>query len=56
MGRILVPDHLKKEAGIDRDVMIVGVSNRIEIWDRGHWDRYETEHRGDYEAVSNELL
>ena len=33
-GRILIPKYLKDYAAIKRDVMIIGVSNRIEVWSR----------------------
>jgi MraZ protein len=34
-GRILLPQHLRQHAGLERDVVIAGVGPRIEIWDRG---------------------
>lgn len=33
-GRILLPPPLRKRAGLDREITIVGVGNKIEIWDR----------------------
>ncbi|MCM1100825.1 MAG: division/cell wall cluster transcriptional repressor MraZ [Clostridium sp.] len=38
-GRILLPATLREFAGLDKDVVLVGVGSRIEIWDK---DRYET--------------
>jgi len=29
---VLLPGYLKEYAGIKRDVMVVGISNRIEVW------------------------
>jgi MraZ protein len=37
-GRILVPQTLRQRAGITRDVVIIGVMDQIEIWDRARWD------------------
>lgn len=37
-GRIRVPPILREAAGIDRDVVINSVLNRIEIWDAEAWD------------------
>ena len=34
-GRILLPQHLRQYAGLERDVMITGAGLRVEIWDRG---------------------
>lgn len=37
-GRILIPPVLRECAGLDKDVVVVGVGNRVEIWDKGRWD------------------
>ena len=37
-GRVLVPGNLREAAGIDKDVVLVGVGSRIEIWSRGSWE------------------
>jgi len=37
-GRILIPTILRKKAGLARDVAVLGVQNRVEIWDRERWD------------------
>lgn len=37
-GRILVPLVLKEFAGINKDVVLVGVASRIEIWSRERWE------------------
>ena len=38
-GRILLPAKLREFAGLDKDVVLVGVGSRIEIWSK---DKYET--------------
>ncbi len=49
MGRILIPDYLKKYAGLKKKVSLIGVLNRIEIWGEESWDKYknQTEKEGD---------
>jgi len=46
-GRILIPPSLRTYAGLERDVVIIGMPNRFEIWDRARWDvevsRFEKE-------------
>ena len=37
LGRILVPEYLKKYAGLNKNVVICGLSNRLEIWDADSW-------------------
>lgn len=39
-GRFVVNKNLREFAGIERDVMIIGVSDRIEIWSKEKWDEY----------------
>jgi MraZ protein len=40
MGRILVPDYLKNYAALEKKVVVVGVYNRIEVWDELKWQQY----------------
>ncbi|MCX7679860.1 MAG: division/cell wall cluster transcriptional repressor MraZ [Spirochaetes bacterium] len=40
-GRILIPPHLKEHAGIKRDVTVLGLYNRIEIWDTETYNKYK---------------
>ena len=36
-GRILIPDYLRKYAGLKKEVVVAGLYNRIEIWDEAAW-------------------
>jgi transcriptional regulator MraZ len=49
-GRLLVPQRLRGEAGLDKDAVVVGVFDRMEIWDRETHERYEAGHGGAYRA------
>ncbi len=39
-GRVLVPDVLKTFAKFDKNVVLAGVHNRVEVWDEAHWRDY----------------
>ena len=39
-GRILLPLSLREYANLDKDVIIIGVSNRVEIWSKSEWNNY----------------
>lgn len=39
-GRTVLPLHLREYAGIDKDLLIVGVGARVEIWSVQNWARY----------------
>jgi MraZ protein len=55
-GRILLPQYLKEFADIKRDVMIVGVSNRIEIWARDKWRDFYSNSRQSFEEIAEKLM
>jgi len=56
LGRILVPGNLREHAGLVKDVMILGVSNRVEIWARERWLEYSATAASAYEEVAEKLL
>ena len=41
LGRIILPDYLKKYACLKKKVIIAGLYNRIEIWDEKKWNEYK---------------
>ena len=55
-GRILLPTYLKEFALIKREVMLVGVSNRVEIWNREGWKKFYNEFKQSYEEIAERLL
>lgn len=38
-GRILIPAKLRAQAGLDKEVVFVGVLSKIEIWSRERWEK-----------------
>jgi len=55
-GRILIPKYLKDFADIKRDVMIIGVSNRIEIWSRDSWNEYYSTSKESFEEIAEKIV
>ena len=39
-GRFLIPSNLRNHAMLDKELVIIGVGTKIEIWDRKEWRRY----------------
>lgn len=37
-GRVLIPSRLRKIAGLDKEVALVGMGNKFELWDDGKWN------------------
>ncbi|MEW6623134.1 MAG: division/cell wall cluster transcriptional repressor MraZ [Bacillota bacterium] len=54
-GRILLPSNLRDYAKLDKDVVIIGVSSRIEIWAKEVWEDYSKEAELDYEGLAEKL-
>ena len=55
-GRILIPDYLRGYAEIKKEVYIIGVSNRIEIWSHQLWEEYYAKSKDTFEDVAEKLI
>jgi MraZ protein len=42
MGRILVPDYLKDYAILKKKVVLVGLYDRVELWDETEFTKYKS--------------
>ena len=42
-GRFLVPGNLREYAGLKKDVVLTGIMNRAELWDKENWTNYTGE-------------
>ncbi len=56
LGRITLPIALKERYGIDKEIIILGVADHIEIWDRETYLAYEKEADSSYEEVASALV
>ena len=54
-GRMLVPENLREHAGLSAKVVIIGVVNRVEMWDAKAWDAFRTEYSKKTEALAEKL-
>lgn len=50
-GRINIPPNLREYAGLKKEVISIGVNNRVEIWNKDSWNEYNDEEN----FISNEL-
>ncbi|HOW42536.1 MAG TPA: division/cell wall cluster transcriptional repressor MraZ [Candidatus Omnitrophota bacterium] len=55
-GRILLPQYLKDFAQIKKDVVVVGVSNRIEIWASEKWQEFYGTWRQSFEEIAEKVI
>jgi len=42
-GRFLIASNLREYANMEKDVVIIGVGTRLEIWDREKWQSYNSD-------------
>lgn len=55
LGRVLIPDYLKEYAGLKKNVIVCGLSNKLEVWDSGKWETYRKKAELDIDKVAENL-
>ncbi|MDP9750694.1 MraZ protein [Thermoanaerobacter pentosaceus] len=54
-GRILIPANLREYAKIEKDVIFIGVSTRVEIWSKEVWEEYSNNTDVSFEEIAEHL-
>lgn len=54
-GRILIPDYLRKYAGLEKRAVVAGLYNRIEIWDAEAWREYRAKTESSSDEIAEKL-
>jgi MraZ protein len=55
-GRVTIPAHLREYAGLDRELVVIGASSRVEIWDRHAWEVYLAESEDAFAGIEEGVL
>lgn len=55
-GRVVLPQNLREYANIDKDLVIIGVGSRIEIWSSSTWATYNQTAASSYENFAESLV
>jgi MraZ protein len=55
-GRINIPQTLVTHAGLEKDCVLIGVSNRIEIWSQAKWDSFSEEAEENFDEIAENML
>lgn len=55
-GRIMIPPNLREYAHIDKDVVVVGVSTRVELWSAERWRQFVAEASASYEQIAESIV
>lgn len=54
-GRIIIPPVLREHGNLEKEVVIIGVSTRIEIWSKAHWEAYNAVDNVDYDDIAEKM-
>lgn len=54
-GRILIPNYLSEFAYLKKDVVIIGLYDRLEVWDKEEWVKSRNDAEKDKDNVAEEL-
>jgi MraZ protein len=55
-GRITIPPHLRSYAGLDKDCVVVGAMERVEVWNADAWERYSAEKEPAFAELNQDLF
>lgn len=55
-GRISVPQTLRSYSKLEKECIVIGVSNRVEIWAKSLWDEYAMESEESFEEIAENLM
>ncbi|NLB48238.1 MAG: division/cell wall cluster transcriptional repressor MraZ [Erysipelotrichia bacterium] len=55
LGRVQLPTALLSKFNISRDVMVLGIGDHIEIWDKAKFEDYENKKRSEFDAIAEEV-
>ncbi len=55
-GRIRLPERLVAFAGVGQEVVLLGVHDHVEIWERGRWNQFLEQYGDDFDKMANEAF
>lgn len=54
-GRIMVPQYLSKHASIEKDCVVIGANDHVEIWAKDVWESYYDDASNSFEEIAEHL-
>lgn len=54
-GRVLISSNLRDYAQLEKEVVVIGVSSRVEIWARNRWEEYNTQSATSVEKIAEKM-
>lgn len=54
-GRINIPQNLREYAKLTKDICIIGVGTRVELWDKAEWENYTSPENMDLDEIASQM-
>lgn len=54
-GRIRIPSNLREHALLEKEVVVIGVGTRVEIWSQGVWANYNNDDKLSYDEIADKM-
>lgn len=54
-GRFLIPGNLREFAGLEKEVVVIGVLDKIEIWSKDKWLKYSEEENSSVDEIAEKM-
>jgi MraZ protein len=55
-GRVNIPSNLREHAKLDKDCVVIGVSNRVEVWSKEAWESYFRQSEDSFNEIAEKLV
>lgn len=55
-GRMPLPQHLREHAGIQKEAVVIGVDDHLEVWDKAAWEAFKKRNTSLYEELAPPLF
>lgn len=55
-GRVNIPANLRDHAKLDKETIVIGVSNRVEVWSKASWESYAQESEDSFNEIAEKLV
>jgi MraZ protein len=55
-GRMSIPPHLREYAGLDKDAVLIGVDDHMELWSKDAWVAFQEQNMADYKEMASHLF
>ncbi len=55
-GRVNISSPLRKYAGLEKECIVIGVSNRVEVWSKSTWEEYFAESEDSFSEIAEGIV